>query len=287
MIIGGSKKEVIENIKKNIEEENFNNKVEIGDPNLSEEEIDALINSFYKNRKNVFSFFFKNKIANMIVDYTGKQIYKDIEIKGFENLKDLDLSKGAIITCNHFNPLDSYNLRKVVKKLKKKLYIVVQATNLALPKHLGFLMNNLNTLPLKNSPNYIINTLKPKMKKVLEKGNIILIYPEEEMWFNYRKPRPTRRGAYQFASEFKVPVISCFVEIKDTDISDNEEFNQVKYVVHVLKPLLPDNDKSDRQNSIELSRLDYEQKKVSYEEAYKIKLDYKFSYDDIAGWKKD
>ena len=47
MIIGGSKKEVINNIKKNIENNELNKKVEIGDPNLSEDEIQKYINDFF------------------------------------------------------------------------------------------------------------------------------------------------------------------------------------------------------------------------------------------------
>ena len=47
MIIGGSKKEVINNIKKNIENNELNKKVEIGDPHLSEEEIQKYIDAFY------------------------------------------------------------------------------------------------------------------------------------------------------------------------------------------------------------------------------------------------
>ena len=287
MIIGGSKTKVIENIKTNILNNELNKKVEIGDPNLTEEEVDELLNSFYKNKKNKTIYNFKKNLANSIVKKIGKEIYPNIEIDGLENLNSLDLSKGAIITSNHFNPLDSYNIRKLANLLKKELYIVIQDTNLALPNELGLLMNYMNTIPLKNSPNYILDTFKNELEKVLNKGNLVLIYPEEEMWFNYRKPRPCKRGAYQFASMLDVPIISCFVEMIDLDEDDYEEFYKVKYKVHILKPLIPDKNKSDRANSIELSKKDYEQKKESYELSYDTKLDYEFSSSDIAGLKKD
>ena len=35
-----------------------------------------------------------------------------------------------------------------------------------------------------------------------------------------------------------------------------------------------------------MAKKDYEQKKETYEKAYNKKLDYKFSYKDIAGYKK-
>lgn len=287
MIIGGSKKEVIKNIEKNIKDNELNKKVETDDPNLTEEEIDELLNKFYKNKKNKALYSFKKNIASSIVEKLGKEIYPTIELEGLENLNDLDLSKGAIVTCNHFNPLDSYNIRKLANLLKKDLYIVIQDTNLALPNELGLLMNYMNTIPLKNSPNYILDTFKEELERVLSKGNLVLIYPEEEMWFNYRKPRPCKRGAYQFASMLKVPIISCFVEMNDLSEDDNEEFYKVNYKVHILKPLIPDKRKSDRANSIELAKKDYEQKKESYELSYDSKLDYEFSISDIAGLKKD
>lgn len=285
MIIGGSKKEVINNIKKNIENNELNKKVEIGDPNLSEEEIQKYIDAFYKNKKKL-SYYFKNKIANKTVKKISKELYPDIKINGLEKLNLADLSNGAIITSNHFNPLDSYNIRKIVEeKLHKKLYIVVQDTNLAMPGFLGFLFNNIEVIPLSKSPNYIIKKFVPELKKILSKGDFVLIYPEEEMWFNYRIPRPCKRGAYQFARELDVPVISCFVKIIDTDKADNDEFNKVKYVVNINKVIYPEVNESIRSDSKKMAEVDYEARKKAYEDAYNKKLNYEFDISDIAGWK--
>lgn len=285
MIIGGSKKEVINNIKKNIENNELNKKVEIGDPNLSEEEIQKYIGAFYKNKKKL-SYYFKNKIANKTVKKISKELYPDIKINGLEKLDLADLSNGAIITSNHFNPLDSYNIRKIVEeKLHKKLYIVVQDTNLAMPGFLGFLFNNIEVIPLSKSPNYIIKKFVPELKKVLVKGNIVLIYPEEEMWFNYRLPRPCKRGAYQFAHELDVPIISCFVKMIDTDKADNDEFNIVKYEVSINKVIYPEAEESIKSDSRKMAEVDYEARKKAYEDAYNKKLNYEFDISDIAGWK--
>lgn len=285
MIIGGSKKEVINNIKKNIENNELNKKVEIGDPNLSDDEIQKYIDDFYKNKKKL-SHFIKNKIANKTVKKISKELYPDIIINGLEKLDSADLSKGAIITSNHFNPLDSYNVRKIVEvKLHKKLYIVVQDTNLAMPGFLGFLFNNIEIIPLSKSPNYIIKKFIPELKKILAKGNIVLIYPEEEMWFNYRLPRPCKRGAYQFAHELDVPIISCFVKMIDTNITDNDEFNKVKYEVSIIKVIYPEVNESIRSDSKKMAEVDYEARKKAYEDAYNKKLNYEFDISDIAGWK--
>lgn len=286
MIIGGSKKEVIKNIETNIINKELNRKVEVNDAVLSDEEITKLINKFYKNKSKKFSYTIKHMIANMTISKYMKLLDKDITIKGLENLKDLDLSKGAIITSNHFNPLDTFIIRKLVAKvLKKDLYIVIQDTNLAMPGSLGFLMNYTNTIPVSKSPTYLAGTFKENLRKILSDGNIVLIYPEEEMWFNYRKIRPLKRGAYQYAAILNVPVISCFTKIIDTDILDNEEFNKTIYELNVLGYLYPDKDISPRVNSINMLNEDYTWKKRSYEEAYNKSLDYNFSKDDIAGYR--
>lgn len=281
MIIGGSKKEVIENIKKNTASLDLNKKVEVGDPVLSDDEIDRLLDNFFRNRKSLFYRFKRNR-ANNIVNSVK---IEPIEVRDFNNLEKVDLSRGAIVTMNHFNPLDSYCVRKLASMLNKKLYIVIEDTNLGLPGMIGFLMNNLDVLPVSKSPNYLIKKFEVELKKILDDGNLVLIYPEEEMWFNYSKPRPCKRGAYQFATVNKVPVISCFTEMVDLGISDNEEFNMVKYIVHVLKPIVFDSEKSVKQNSIDMAKLDYEQKKEAYEKAYGKKLSYDFDYSDIVGLK--
>lgn len=285
MIIGGSKKEVIKNIETNINNNELNKKVEVGDPNLTEEEITKYINKFYQNQKSPI-YFIKNKIANKTVKKIAKEIYPNINIIGLEKLDYVDLTNGAIITSNHFNPLDSYNIRKIVEeKLHKKLYIVVQDTNLAMPGALGFLFNNIEVIPLSKSPSYIIKKFMPELKKILSKGNFVLIYPEEEMWFNYKLPRPCKRGAYQFAHELDVPVISCFVKMTDTNITDNNEFNIVKYDVFINKIIYPEKNESIKSDSRKMAEVDYETRKKAYEDAYNKELKYEFDIKDIAGWK--
>ena len=285
MIIGGSKKEVIKNIETNINNNELNKKVEVGDPNLTEEEKTKYINKFYQNQKSPI-YFIKNKIANKTVRKIAKEIYPNINIIGLEKLNYVDLTNGAIITSNHFNPLDSYNIRKIVEeKLHKKLYIVVQDTNLAMPGALGFLFNNIEVIPLSKSPNYIIKKFMPELKKILSKGNFVLIYPEEEMWFNYKLPRPCKRGAYQFAHELDVPVISCFVKMTDTNITVNNEFNAVKYDVFINKVIYPEKNESIKSDSRKMAEVDYETRKKAYEDAYNKELKYEFDIKDIAGWK--
>lgn len=99
-----SKKEVINNIKVNIKNNELNKKVEVNDPCISDEELEHLIIKFYKNQdKPIYKI--KNKIAksdsiNMTnIDYESKKkeyenaynkklIYK-FDIKDIAGWKDI------------------------------------------------------------------------------------------------------------------------------------------------------------------------------------------------------
>ena len=238
MIVGADTRvAVIKNIQKNIKDEEFNKKVEVGDPTMSDEEAERAVKEFKSFRKNhKVKFFLRSRGAVLIQKLAGSLMSPSIKIEGMEKLDEI--KKGAIVTCNHFNHLDSMIPRKVIKKrFHKTPYIVIQETNVAMPGFIGYFMNNTNTLPLRKGPNYITKEFVPELKELTEKGEFVLIYPEEEMWYNYRKPRPCKRGSYMFAAMAGVPVIPIFVEMRDTDKKDNDEFNMLKFVAHVLDPI--------------------------------------------------
>ena len=210
-------------------------------------------------------------------------INKDTEIVGLEKLPDM--SKGVIITSNHFGPLENTIIRYLVKKHGNgKIKVVSQVTNFAMTGPIGLLMNYADTIPISEEPRYLARDFIGVLGENLKKGRSVLIYPEQEMWFNYRKPRPPKRGAYLFAAKLNVPVISLFVEMIDTKEKDTDEFYKVKYRLHILDTLYPDSQKSTREISAEMAEKDYALKCAAYERVYGKKLNYSFEKDDIAGW---
>lgn len=282
MIIGDNKEQIIENIQRCVEEGKFNDKVEVDDPSLSLQEKKELI-AKYLNKRNKLGYKICNKIARVIINMVTWSENRDTEIEGIENIAEI--KSGAIITSNHFNPLDNTVVRKFTKKIgKSRLYIVSQDTNLAMKGIIGFIMNYADIIPISSDNTYMRSKFLSMVEDIISKNQFILIYPEQEMWFNYRKPRPLKRGAYYYAAKFNVPIISCFVEIKNIGKKENKEFYKSKYVMHVLKPIYPDANKSIRENSIMMMNKDYEQKVEAYEKAYGKKIQYDFAYDDIAGW---
>lgn len=285
MIIGGDKSAVIENIRRNVRAGELNRKAELDDPQLTDAEADAVLAAWEKYRNRKLYYFVKSRGARAIVEVAWLLHKGRTEFEGLEKLDELD--GGAIVTSNHFNPIDSIFARAVLRrKFGKTPYIVSQETNFAMKGMNGYLIRNLRMIPILKRPNYLIKKFVPRVRELVNAGEFVQIYPEEELWFNYRKPRPCKRGSYLFAAQVGAPVVPIFVEMIDLDKDDNEQFVQLKYVVHVLDIIYPDPTKSHKQNSIEMAEKDYAERVACYEKCYGKKLDYKFSYADIAGYKK-
>lgn len=230
----------------------------------------------------------KRKVANKI----GKKFLKKIikknkliikEIRGIENLKSV--KTGAMITCNHFNPFDSFTIEKVFRSTKqhrsKKLYKVIREGNYTnFPGFYGFLFRNADTLPLSSNKRTMVNFMKA-VDVILKKGDFILIYPEQSMWWNYRKPKPLKDGAFKLATRSNVPVIPIFITMEDSDIIGEDGFPIQEYTVNIEKPIYPDPEKSEKENTVMMKDKNYEVWKKIYEDFYQVPLEYKCDQEEV------
>ena len=221
----------------------------------------------------------KKKFQRMIAYQMGQKMRREhnklnqITVYGKENLEGI--KGGAIITSNHFGFFESACASKVKNLLnkKKRLYIVIREGNYFMPNPYGFLFRNCDTLPLSNNPG-VMKEFSIALTEVLKRGHYVLIYPEQSMWWNYRKPRPQRSGAAHFSVKNNVPIIPCFVTMEDLEKIDNDGFPVQKYNVHVMKPLYPDPNLSLKENVKIMTEKNYEMCKAKYEEVYQKPLVY-------------
>ena len=284
MIIGDNRKAVIENIKLCAESGEFHNKVELNDPVLTAEQSKKITENYIENRKQP-AFKAKTALGVTLAKSAAKIVNKNTVITGLEKIPE-NLG-GCLITSNHFSPLENTVIRYLTNTLgRKRLGIISQTSNFAMTGIVGFLMNYADTIPISSEPHYLAKDFPAILKeRLIDKKDAVLLYPEQEMWFNYRKPRPPKNGAYFYAAKLNVPIVSCFVEIIDLNKDDNSEFKKVKYVLHILDVLYPDKNKTVRENTDYLALTDYSLKKACYERVYGKKLTYRFEDGDIAGWK--
>lgn len=282
MILGANRPAVIENIRSATQRRDFYAKVELDDPVLSKEECQAITHRCL-TREDTLLGRVKVRAARGFANAGSAVLNRRTEIRINGDLSALQ--HGCFLTSNHFNPLENTIIRDFVRKNgKKKLHVISQMCNFAMKGPLGFLLNYADTIPLWEEPRYLNRDFLQVLDGLLKQDQAILIYPEQEMWFNYRKPRPLKRGAYYFAAKLGAPVICCFVQMEDLPENDTKEFRKVRYTLHILDTLYPDPQKSVRQNSLDMCQRDMELKKAAYEAAYGKSLTYEFDPQDIAGW---
>ena len=266
--------EIMEKIARFEREGLFDQDVEADPPGkvLMPGDIDYLKKSVSQKLKTKVAFAMARKFVYSLLD-DKKMIIK--EIKGIEHFQNL--TSGAIITCNHFNAFDSFAIQLAYDASNQKnrtFYRVIREGNYtSFPGFYGFLMRHCNTLPLSSNP----NTMKKFMAstgKLLQDGHFVLVYPEQSMWWNYRKPKPLKRGAYTLAAKNKVPVLPCFITMKDSDILGEDGFYVQEYTIHISPPIYPDPAKSSIQNASSMLNQNADVWQQIYEQEYQIPLQY-------------
>ena len=237
-----------------------------------EEDVDYAKKKLISRMKAAAAFKAARVFVNNLIE--NKQlIIKDIV--GLENLTSLE--GGAIITCNHFNAFDSFAMQLVYDHAdtkKHKFFRVVREGNYTnFPGFYGFLMRNCNTLPL-SSGFKNMQKFMSSVSEILKDGHFILVYPEQSMWWNYRKPKPLKKGAFSMAAKNNVPVLPCFITMQDSDVLGEDGFYVQEYTVHIGKPIYPDPDSAVGENAERMKDENYLLWKDIYENNYGIPLVY-------------
>mgnify|MGYP004616673157 CR=1 FL=1 len=212
---------------------------------LAPEEVDYL----QARPANRIRSFFARRLADLALAWFGRDLR--IRLEGEENLRDLPRNGGAIITSNHFSKTESLCVLKAAKKVpgRHRLWRVIKGNNVFIPGAIGFLMRHCDTLPL--STNLRTQRLFSNcLREILATGGLVLIYPEQAMWWNYRRPRPHKPGAYFYAAKNGVPILPLFVTLADQPGRyDRAGYPKQAYTVHILPPIYPDPDKTLRENA--------------------------------------
>ena len=241
-------------------------------PVLMPDDINYLNRGIREKAKTKVAFRLAHRLVDGLIK-DRKLIIK--EIRGIENFRNLN--SGALITCNHFNAFDSFAIQlayEAADQPKRTFYRVIREGNYTnFPGFYGFLMRHCNTLPLSSN----LETMKKFFDAtitLLKDGNFVLVYPEQSMWWNYRKPKPLKRGAFVFACKADVPVLPCFITMKDSEQLDDTGFPIQEYTIHIPEPIYPDHSLSYRDRIEDLMQRNSDIWREIYEREYQTKLSY-------------
>ncbi len=236
-------------------------------------EIDYLNKKLSSKLKCRIANFFGTKFFEKLIKQGALRIK---EVRGIENFKAV--KTGAIITCNHFNVADNYivwhSIKPHMKKgLKQKyLYKVIKEGNYTnSPPPFRLILRHCNTLPLSSNK----ETMRKFMRSVdtlLKRGEKILVYPEQCMWWNYRKPRPLKNGAFRFAVNSMKPVIPMFVTMEDSSDIGPDGFPIQEHTLHIFPAIYPNAKLSKPENIKSMMDENYKLWVKTYEEFYKKPL---------------
>lgn len=224
-----------------------------------------------------------NKIKNKIANKFGARFFDKMitdkqliikEVIGIENF--IAVKGGKIVTCNHFSITDNYAVWVALRDYMdgKMLYKVIREGNYTNPpKPFGLFMRHCNTLPLSSQKATMIKFMNA-FAELLKRGETILIYPEQGMWWNYKKPRPMQDGAFSLAVRTNAPVVPIFITMEDSDHFDGDGFAVQEYTLHILPAIYPDESLSRVEAKNDMKNKNYEAWVKTYEEFYGKTLEY-------------
>ncbi len=190
---------------------------------------------------------------NNVIRQSYKNINGNITVQSYVNgsmIKDTSKSKtekgciqsspGMVITCNHINKLDALVVRWALKKsgmLRGRQLKVMVADFNNQKGRLGRYMRAFGILPF-SSEHRMIKLFDSAVSHYLNRGDCILVYPEQSEWWGYDRPRPLKRGAFYYAVKNNVPVQPIFVTCRDGK-GTVSGVRRKYFDVHILERIVP------------------------------------------------
>ncbi len=247
---------------------NFTHDHDVVDPNT----YDPVDENFPYIRRG-FKWWWKQHFWGMVVRLYSRKINRELlnlKVEGRGNLRGV---KAAIVTCNHISKVDSFAVRGALRS--DVMYVGAEWNNWR--GYMGELARNTGYIALPSSMKLsLMRNFTNAIKYYLGKGKKILIYPEQAMWREYRKPRPLRPGAFHYAVQNNVPIIPMFITIKDKPqmVDANGKANFGDYTIHILPPIYPDPELSVKDNEQQMQTKNAQTWREVYERVYQKPLVY-------------
>lgn len=188
------------------------------------------------------------------------------KVLGRKNIKGI---KSAIVTANHIDIFDCLTVRYGLKhKLK---YSVAEINNRK--GFLGDMMRADGIMPL-SEDRKVMRAFSNGVEHHLLHNGYVVFYPEQSMWFMFKKPRPFKKGAFHYAVKFDVPVIPTFITMRGSGKFDEEGLEYQYFTLHIMPPIFPKEGLSTAENVQYMMDTNFALCKQKYEEVYGKPLKY-------------
>ncbi len=94
------------------------------------------------------------------------------------------------------------------------------------------------------------------------------------MWWNYKKPKPLKDGAFKIAVKNDVPIIPIFITMEESNIIGEDGFPIMEYHVNIEEPIYKNKKLTDKENIQQMRDKNFDIWKNIYEEFYETPLKY-------------
>lgn len=188
------------------------------------------------------------------------------KVIGKENLKGVG---AAVLTCNHVYMFDCLVVKGAVGE---DLFITAAPFNNQ-KGFLGEMMRAGGMMPMSDDKSGMKSFISAVNRRLCD-GKKVLFYPEQAMWWMYRKPRPLKDGAFHFAVKNNVPLIPCFITFTGNGTYDVEGIENNDFTLNIGKPIYAPENLSSKEKAAYLKDKNFEEWKKTYENFYGKELSY-------------
>ena len=187
--------------------------------------------------------FFLYRLVFFPIAYAYSKFCFGHKLVGKEKLDEIK-DKGYFLYGNHTQDIADAFLPNLMS-FPKRSYFIVHPNNVSIP-FLSKLTPLLGALPLPDDLDASRNFLTA-LKRRVEEGNCIVIYPEAHIWPYYTKIRPFKDDAFYYPVKLGAPVF-CF-----TNTYQKRRFRKrPRIVTYIDGPFYPDEALPKRQQKGEL-----------------------------------
>ena len=200
------------------------------------------------------SFRFKDFLVRILLNifvFHLARIRMGLRVKGRKNLKihKEEINKGVVSVCNHVHMWDYLGVLYAIRHHKPKILAWannIRGENSALIRHVGGI-----PVPDDNMKGTI--AYFDAIRKLLNSGGWLHLYPEGSMWEYYAPIRPFKRGAAFFACAYDKPILPLAYSYRRPSWVRRKIFRQIAcFTIHIGEPIYPNQTLPIKEREIDL-----------------------------------